>query len=131
MQILPEKKSTGWFVLAAVIFCALFGSLMMSRFMLDIPVNLNNFVGFALMSLVLAFVVGVGGYVGWNFFFTIATVAYGIGLVQLLYIAGARSSDGWSDLTSVISFFTLAIGGVALGLVIELIIHFALKNRKC
>jgi hypothetical protein len=127
MLKLPHKFSFQWYWITAMIFAVLLGTLILSRLLLDIGIDLQNSTGFAVIALTAAVAAGVGGFLGGRVYFVITIVSYFIGANYMLYVAAARISDGWSDLTSVVSFMFIAVCGIAAGLMIQLLFF---RSRK-
>ncbi|ANB60571.1 hypothetical protein [Anoxybacteroides amylolyticum] len=120
LKLLP-KFPFRWVWLTGGIFLLLFIVLLLSRFMLHMEIDSKNVTAFSLISLLLAIAAGIGGFFGGTTYFSVSLTFYAGGVFYLLYLSWTRANDGWSDLTSIISFLFVAGLGIVFGVVAQLI----------
>jgi hypothetical protein len=126
---IPAKGSPRWYGLTAVLFIGLLVIFIISRMILGIDVGVANVTGFAVIAFATAIAAGLGGFMGGRVYFITTIIAYIIGVVYMLYIVVTNAADGWSDLTSVISFMTIAVIGIAAGVLVQFIWYLMHKNK--
>lgn len=117
-----DKYSKKWVYVLVTIFTLTFFSLMIVRYILNTNIAFENIIAFALLSLIVAFIITIGGYLGGKTYFWITLFFNIMGIIYMLYVSINKTSEGWSDLVSIISYmFSVGIG-VILGIVVQVIV---------
>ncbi|WP_461201200.1 permease [Anoxybacillus sp. TBDG-1] len=118
---LPESRSRQWYGVSAFLFFLYFCTLAASRLLLSIKLDFKQLVSFAIISFILSFIIGIGGFFGKATFVIISSIFSIIGIVYVTFISITRMHDGWSDITSVIVFLTISAFGIIVGMIAEVI----------
>ena len=126
---LPSKHSKKWLYIIAALFLLNFASLIAFVSILNSNVTAQNVIGFSVLSLILAFFIGGGGFLGAKAYFYTAVIFDIIGIIYMLYVSIGKTAEGWSDLVSFISYLFIVGFGILLGLVIQGVM-FLVKLKK-
>ncbi|MED0656852.1 permease [Anoxybacillus ayderensis] len=125
---LPESRSKQWYVVSIFLFFLFLCMLVVSRLLLNMDMDFKQLVGFAIISLILSCIIGIGGFFGKTTFVIISFAFFIIGMIYMLFISITDLHDGWSDITSIISFLTISLFGVVIGVIAEIIRTFLKKK---
>lgn len=125
MKLLPDKYSKKWLLFFAALFLLSFIPFICLSQMLNFSV-----VGVGILSLIVALVISIGGYLEAKVYFLTASVFDIIGIIYMLYIALNKTAEGWSDLVSIISYLFIVGIGIVLGVVIQVIMFFISKRKS-
>lgn len=124
MLSLPEQRSTAWLSVFALTFVGNFISLVLSRSLLNLETDFKvNVVFFAIAGIV-SFI-SILGYMGMIPWFVISVVGNAAGIASLLFYALTRSTNNWSDVTSIISYLFVTIAAFMVGALIQLSFYLA------
>lgn len=118
---LPKKFSKWWFLFALLIFAVVIGAFLYVPWTLGSEITMENIQGFALLGGIVALVLAGGGFFGGRVFFVLGLLVNLFGLGYMIYLAMARTAQGWSDLASIMSYLFLASLGILLGIIGQLI----------
>jgi len=129
MLKLPEKYSKKWLFITITLFLLTFISLIFVGKILNINIAAENISGFALLSIFIAVIISIGGYLGATAYFFTALIFHILGIIYMMYVSINRTAEGWSDLVSIISFLFTVGTGIFLGLIIQGI-WFLISKRK-
>ncbi|WP_231563574.1 MULTISPECIES: permease [Anoxybacillus] len=108
-------------------FFLYFCTLAASRLLLSIELDFKQLIGFAIISFILSCIIGIVGFFGKAIWAIISSAFSVIGIIYVLFISITRMHDGWSDLTSIISFLVISAFGIIVGMIAE-VIRAALKR---
>jgi hypothetical protein len=122
MNALPAPRSTSWISIFAATFILNFVALIASRAILEIDTPLRTNIAFLLISGVISLTSALG-YLGLTPWYAISAVGNIGGLLYLLFLSLTNHSDGWTDLTSIISYLTLTIGAFLLGALVQFAVY--------
>ncbi|EMT44823.1 MULTISPECIES: hypothetical protein [Anoxybacillus] len=121
MFMLPENRSKHWYGISVFLFFLFLCTLAGSRLLLDISMDFKQWIAFAVISFILASIIGAGGFFG-KAAFTIVSFTFAIiGMINVFFISMTRAHEGWSDITSVISFLVISAFGIVVGVIAEVI----------
>ncbi len=126
---LPEKHSKKWLYITIALFLLTFILLILVGKILNINIEAENISGFALLSIFIAVIISIGGYLGAKAYFCTALVFHILGIIYMMYVSINKTAEGWSDLVSIISFLFTVGTGIFLGLIIQGI-WFLVSKRK-
>ncbi|MGJ7036136.1 hypothetical protein [Anoxybacillus eryuanensis] len=118
---LPESRSRQWYGVSIFLFFLLFCMLIASRLLLNVGLDDKQLVGFGIISFILSCIIGISGFFGKKTFVVVCSSFFTIGIVYVLFISFTRMHDGWSDLTSIISFLVISAFGIVVGIIAEMI----------
>jgi hypothetical protein len=127
---IPPKRSSGWSTVTAGLFVVLLILLTASRLLSGLETDGRSLIGFAILASIAALAAGAGGFLGGKIYFVVVTFSYAMGILYMLYILLTQASGGWSDITSVISFMTIALIGIISGLVVQIVWSLARKRQS-
>ncbi|AXM87719.1 permease [Anoxybacillus ayderensis] len=127
---IPRSRSKQWYMVSIFLFFLFLCTLIVSRILLSIQIDLKQFISFAIISFVLSCIIGIGGFFGKTTFITISFAFFLIGMSYVLFISVTDLHDGWSDITSIISFLTISLFGVVIGVIAEIIRTLLKKKSK-
>ncbi|WP_163150419.1 permease [Anoxybacillus sp. MB8] len=127
---LPKSRSKQWYVISIFLFFLFLCTLIVSRLLLNVDMDFKQLVGFAIISFILSSIIGIGGFFGKTTFITISFAFFLIGMSYVLFISVTNLHDGWSDITSIISFLTISLFGVVIGVIAEIIRTLLKKKSK-
>lgn len=125
-----KKFSPVWLLMALIVFGLVVGAMYYVSWSLGAEVTEQNWKGFALLGGIMAILLAGGGFLGGRVYFLIASIVNVGGLIYMIYLAFARTAEGWSDLVSVISYLFLSGVGVVLGIIGQLIASIRKVNRS-
>ncbi|AST07415.1 permease [Anoxybacillus flavithermus] len=124
----PNSRSKQWYRVSTFLFFLFLCLLLASRILLSIKINFEQFISFSIISFILSCIIGVSGFFGKTTFAMIFSSFSIVGVLYTLFISFTRMHDGWSDITSVISFLTISMFGVVVGVIAE-VIHTLFKKK--
>ncbi|WP_035020471.1 hypothetical protein [Anoxybacillus flavithermus] len=125
---LPESRSKQWYSVGAFLFFLYFCALSASRLLLNIELDFKQLIGFAIISFILSCIIGIVGFFGKATLAIISSAFSIIGIIYVLFISVTNLHEGWSDITSIISFLTISSFGVVIGVIAEIIRTLFKKN---
>ncbi|KIQ94869.1 hypothetical protein LH47_01049 [Anoxybacillus thermarum] len=127
---LPKNHSKQWYGISAFLFFLFLCTLAGSQLLLHISMDFKQLIVFAVISFILASIIGTGGFFGKVAFTTVSFTFSIIGMINVVFISMTRAHQGWSDITSIISFLTISLFGVVTGVIAEIIRAFLKKKPK-
>lgn len=129
MRWLPKPKHNTWWLISGMIALGQFATIGIGAQLL-IPHASPKYPLIALFCLATGLIIGGTGWLGARWLPPIATAGLIAGLITM--INSFSEIDGWGDLIGLLSFTFLLLGGLALGLIVELglWIYRNLKARK-
>lgn len=119
MRWLPKPKHRTWWLIGLVVAAGQFAAMGVGAALLS-PHSNPKYPEIALFCLVTGLIIGGAGWLGARWFPPIATLGLILGLAMMLN--SFLQIDGWGDLVGLLSFMFMLLGGLALGLAVELII---------
>jgi len=129
-KFLPRPRSPYWFlagaalsILTTLLYLAFF-ALIFGR---D-PSGLN-IPGILLIFVVVSQLIVLGGYLGFPLYLAFSTIGFVFGLGLFISML-SNTGGGFEDLVGAISFFMLTAGGIAAGIVAELVRFIWKRTRK-
>ncbi len=117
MRWLPQPKHPNWWLIALAIALGQFAAITVGAALLS-PHSSPKYPQIALFCLVTGLIIGGAGWLGARWFPPIAALGLVSGLIVMLN--SFAQMDGWGDLVGLLSFAFLLLGGLALGLLVEL-----------
>lgn len=123
------KKSSKWIIVFIVYTILIFAALLITRFILGKDSPGKSILGLIVLSLSSAFIASIGGYLGRRLFFWIYSASVLLGLFYTFYVVLGDIAPGWGDLTSMIGYLFIVLGGIVIACIVE-IISFIIKKSK-
>lgn len=105
-----------WLLISFFVFLLNFFGLLWVNFLLDNLYNYENVSGFIFLSLIIAGLLGIMGYLGLKIFFSVASVFNVIAIIIMLYVTYNRNLDNWNDIISMVYFLMFFGFGVLIGI---------------
>ena len=127
-MLLPAKDSQKWFFIFLISWLVNLVALVVSRYQVNAVLNNANTFIFVVLSLLIASTT-VLGWFGLMSFTKTFLLFNAIGLANMLYITTRLSSEGWSDITSLLNYIFFVAMGVVAGLLVELTKYYFDKNE--
>lgn len=126
MRWLPKARHKSWWIISGGIGAVQFATISIGANMLA-PHSNPKYAMIALFCLATGFVIGGAGWLGARWLPPIATLGLSLGLFMMLN--SFSQMDGWGDIIGMLSLMFLLLGGLGLGLIVELGI-WTYRTRK-
>jgi hypothetical protein len=127
---MPEKKSTQWLVVTAILFVIYLASLWGSRLILGMGVTAQTIQGFSILAAMMSLAVVTGGYFGAKIYSITALIFSGIAILHLVGVSALNPASGWSDLIGVIGFMFWGGMAIGMGIIVQLIYSIRASKKQ-
>lgn len=117
-----------WVGYALISFFLNLTALLASRVVVSGTINLQNIIGFSILSLIISVLILLG-YFGFTYFIKSLVVTNIIAVIYLFYAVLNNVSDGWTDLISIFSFLTILLIGFVCGILFEITMRILRKFK--
>lgn len=126
----PPKYSGRWLYYAGALFLLTFLQLIVFALLSGMNPAVENMVGFLIISAAVSAVITAGGWLDKKFYFYTVLLFYLTAAGYMLYMALAKTAEGWTDLVGIVSFLFIIAAGVTAGIIVQFIAFILPKIKK-
>ncbi|MFT4146939.1 MAG: hypothetical protein QM644_21065 [Mobilitalea sp.] len=130
--MVPEKKSSRWWIICILYFIVIFAALLVSRLLITNDYIMGSIPGILVISLCSALPPSIAGYFEKKIFFILFSISILLGLIYAFYVALGDIAPGWGTLTSIIGYLFFVGIGLIVALIAEtlsLLLKYNSKNK--